>query len=104
MIATLDPLNPHFIYDAVRKVGTARGTDKQGRQWLLEFVERDNDDRMTVDITAPDGEKRKVRVSEDDFTFTDNTVRLSAMPQMVMFMHPVYVKKLRGFTRGNIPT
>jgi hypothetical protein len=45
-----------------------------------------------------------VTVSEDDFTFSDNAVRLSAVPQMQIFMHPVYLRKMRGFTRGNIPT
>lgn len=104
MIATLDPLHPHFIYDAKRKVGTARGSDKQGKEWLLEFRERHDDDRMTVAVIDPQGEEHQVTVSEEDFTFTDNTVRLAALPQMRIFMHPVYVKKLRGFTRGNIPT
>lgn len=104
MIATLDPLNPQFIYDAKRKVGTARGTDREGQPWMLEFHERHEDDRMTIVVTGPNRFEQRVTVSEDDFAFSDNTVRLSAVPQLVMFMHPVYVKKMRGFTRGNIPT
>lgn len=104
MIATLDPLNPHFIYDAVRKVATARATDKQGNAWILEFTARHDDDRMSLVVRGPEGYTRELTVGEDDFTFTDNTVRLAAVPQMTAFMHPVYVRKMRGFTRGNIPT
>lgn len=104
MNATLDPLNPQFMYDAKRKVGTGRGTDRQGNQWILEFRERHDDDRMTILITGPGGAEHRVTVSEDDFVFTDNAVRLSAVPEMHIFMHPVYLKKMRGFTRGNVPT
>jgi hypothetical protein len=104
MIATLDPLNPHFVYDAKRKVATAQATDKAGKRWLLEFRERFDDDRMRVAVIDPDGKEREVVVSEDDFVFSDNTVRLSAVPDLHVFMHPIYVKKMRGFTRGNIPT
>jgi hypothetical protein len=104
MNATLDPLNPQFMYDAKRKVGTGRGIDRQGSQWVLEFRERYDDDRMSVLVTGPNGEEHRVTVSEDDFVFTDNAVRLSAVPQMHVFMHPVYLKKMRGFTRGNVPT
>lgn len=104
MNAMLDPLNPQFMYDARRKVGTGRGTDRQGNQWVLEFTARGDDDRMAVTVTDPQGGKHRVTVSEEDFVFSDNTVRLSAVPQMHIFMHPVYLKKMRGFTRGNVPT
>src|SRR5689334_3104271 len=104
MIATLDPLNPDFIYDAKRKVGTARGRDKAGRTWTLEFRERFDDDRMRVGVITPDGKEKEIVVTEDDFVFSDNTVRLAGAPELHVFMHPVYVKKMRGFTRGNVPT
>ncbi len=104
MIATLDPLNPQFLYDAKRKVGTGRGTDRSGRTWTLEFRERFDDDRMRVGVIAPDGSDRELVVSEEDFVFSDNTVRLTGVPELHVFMHPVYLKKMRGFTRGNIPT
>jgi hypothetical protein len=104
MIATLDPLNPQFMYDAKRKVGTGRGKDGAGKEWIIEFLQRDDDDRMTVLVTGPGGIEKRAVVSEDDFTFSDNTVRLSAVPEMRVFMHPVYLRKMRGFTRGNVPT
>ncbi|MGB6053909.1 MAG: hypothetical protein WBG17_01585 [Burkholderiaceae bacterium] len=104
MIATLDPLNPQFIYDAIRKVGTGRATDKQGKAWKIEFHARDDQDRMTVQVHSPDGAMQEVVVSEEDFVFTDNTVRLKGVPELHAFMHPVYLKKMRGFTRGNVPT
>jgi hypothetical protein len=104
--ASLDALNPQFIYDAKRKVGTGRAMDKEGKQWLIEFHKRHDDDRMTIAVIGPgpDGAKRELTVAEEDFIFTDNTVRVAGVPQMVGFMHPVYLKKMRGFTRGNVPT
>jgi hypothetical protein len=104
MTANLDTLNPQFIYDAVRKVGTGRGTDKDGKSWLIEFHKRHDDDRMSIVVTAPDGETHDLVVSEQDFLFTDNTVSISGISKMRAFMHPVYLKKMRGFTRGNVPT
>jgi hypothetical protein len=104
MIATLDPLNPQFMYDAIRKVGTGHARDKDGKHWLIEFHKRHDDDRMSIVVQGPDGKKQELVVSEDDFVFTDNTVRVAGVPQMVGFMHPVYLKKMRGFTRGNVPT
>lgn len=104
--ASLDALNPQFIYDAKRKVGTGRAADCDGAQWLIEFFKRHDDDRMSIMVTGPgaNGAKHELTVSEDDFRFTDNTVRIAGVPEMVAFMHPVYLKKMRGFTRGNIPT
>jgi hypothetical protein len=104
MIATLDPLKPQFMYDAKRKVGTGRGKDADGKEWVLEFHDRDDEDRMTVVVIGPGGVEVRAVVTEDDFTFSDNAVRLSAVPQMRVFMHPVYLRKMRGFTRGNVPT
>src|SRR5678816_2671865 len=104
MIATLDPLNPQFLYDAVRKVGTGRAKGRAGDEWKIEFHQRHDDDRMSIVVTRPDGKTQDLLVSEEDFTFTDNTVRLAGVPEMVAFMHPVYLKKMRGFTRGNVPT
>ncbi|MGD9946530.1 MAG: hypothetical protein AB7L76_18100 [Burkholderiaceae bacterium] len=104
MIATLDPLNPQFMYDARRKVGTGRATDKDGGAWIIEFHGRDAEDRMTIRVAAPDGKLTELLVSEDDFAFSDNTVQIAGVPGLRGFMHPVYLKKMRGFTRGNVPT
>ena len=104
MSALLDTLNPQFIYDAVRKVGTGRGMDKSGKPWLIEFHKRHEDDRMSIVVQGPDGIKYDLVVTEQDFVFTDNTVSVAGVPQMRAFMHPVYLKKMRGFTRGNVPT
>jgi hypothetical protein len=104
MIGTFDPLNPQFMYDAVRKVGTGRAFDKEGKQWMIEFHGRHDDDRMDIVVKAPDGAQQKLVVAEEDFSFTDNTVSIAGVPQMRAFMHPVYLKKMRGFTRGNVPT
>jgi hypothetical protein len=104
MNTTLDPLNPQFMYDAKRKVGTGRGKDVDGNDWVLEFHERHDDDRMTIVVVGPGGFEQRVTASEDDFAWGDNAVRLAPVPQMRLFMHPVYLKKMRGFTRGNVPT
>jgi len=103
MNTLLDPLNPDFIYDAVRKVGTARAMDKAGGKWVLEFLDRLDDDSMAIELTGP-GLSKKMIVQEQDFHFTDNTFTLKPLPALQAFMHPVYVKKMRGFVRGNIPT
>jgi hypothetical protein len=104
MIATLDPLNPQFMYDAVRKVGTGRAKGRDGDEWMIEFHGRDSDDRMSIVVFGPDGKRQELQVAEEDFTFTDNTVCIAGVPAMRGFMHPVYLKKMRGFTRGNVPT
>jgi hypothetical protein len=104
MSATLDPLNPQFLYDAKRKIGIGYATDKTGRTWILEFRQRFDDDRMRVAVIAPDGKAQEVIASEDDFLFGDNTVKMSLVPELHGFMHPIYLRKMRGFTRGNIPT
>jgi len=104
MIATLDPLNPQFMYDAIRKVGTGRARTREGAEWKIEFHHRDGEDRMSIVVFAPDGTTQELRVAEEDFTFTDNTVRIAGVPVFRGFMHPVYLKKMRGFTRGNVPT
>jgi hypothetical protein len=104
MTANLDTLNPQFIYDAVRKVGTGRGVDTDGNAWVIEFHKRHDDDRMSIVVMAPGGKKQELVVAEQDFLFTDNTVSISGVPEMRAFMHPVYLKKMRGFTRGNVPT
>jgi hypothetical protein len=104
MNATLDPMNPQFIYDAIRKVGTGRATDKAGNEWVVEFRDRHDDDRMSIFIMGPNGYANALTVGEEDFVFTDNTFRVAGAPELVGFMHPVYLRKMRGFTRGNIPT
>jgi hypothetical protein len=93
-----------FIYDAIRKIGVGRGTDADGRAWTIEFHARHADDTMAVVVRDPDGGARSLTVSEDDFTFGDGTVALRGLPGVTLRMDPIYVKKLRGFTRGNIPT
>lgn len=102
--AALDPMNPQFIYDAIRKVGTGRATDKEGGAWLIEFHKRHDDDRMSIVVKGPDGATHDLVVAEEDFIFTDNTVSVAGVAKMRAFMHPVYLKKMRGFTRGNMPT
>lgn len=102
--AELDTLNPQFIYDAVRKVGTGRARDTNDKEWLIEFHGRRDDDSMDVQVILPDGKVQKLLVTEDDFVFTDNKVRIKGVDGFVGFMHPVYLRKMRGFTRGNVPT
>lgn len=102
--AALDPLNPQFIYDAIRKVGTGRAKDVDGGEWLIEFHQRHDDDRMSIVVKDPKGATRELVVAETDFNFTDNTVGIAGIEGMRVFMHPVYLKKMRGFTRGNMPT
>lgn len=102
--AELDTLNPQFMYDAVRKVGTGRATDIGGQAWLIEFTARHADDRMDIQVHRPEGEIQRLSVSEDEFIFSDNKVRIKGVDGFEGFMHPVYLRKMRGFTRGNVPT
>jgi len=102
--AVLDTLHPQFIYDAVRKVGTGLARDQAGKTWTIEFHARDEADRMSVAVLGPDGARRELTVTEEDFLFTDNTVGIRGVEGFRGFMHPVYLRKMRGFTRGNIPT
>ena|SRR5690625_897338 len=101
--AVLDTLNPQFIYDAIRKVGTGRGKSAEGHEIVIEFLARHGDDSMDIKVEGPDISK-KLTVKEDDFQFSDNKVSLQGLDGVVMFMHPVYLKKMQGFTRGNVPT
>ncbi len=104
MTSADDLAHVEFIYDAIRKVGVAQGTDAADGRWRLEFVARHADDSMSVVISPPGRESQEVTLVEDDFQFTDNTVTLNGVVGATFFMNPIYVKKLRGFTRGNIPT
>ena len=103
-MANQDLSHVDFIYDAIRKVGIAQGTDAGDGRWMLEFVARHADDSMSVVVSPPGGKKQEMTLGEDDFRFTDNTVTVGGVAGATFFMNPVYVKKLRGFTRGNIPT
>jgi hypothetical protein len=98
------PGSTDFMYDALRKVAVARGTDGAGQAWTLEFRARHDDDSMTVVVRAPDGTERTLTLTDDDFVFRDGDVCLRHLPETVLTMPPLYMKKLRGFTRGNIPT
>jgi hypothetical protein len=96
---------PEFIYDAIRKIGIGRGVAVDGRTWTIEFHTRHADDSMDVIIRDPDGGARSLTLLEDDFAFGgDGTVSLRASPAVTLRMDPIYMKKLCGFTRGNIPT
>lgn len=95
---------PEFIYDAIRKVAVAGGTSSDGRTWKIEFHKRNPDDSLAIVVLDPAGGGRSFTVTEDDFAFTDDTVALRCLPNVTLRMQPIYVKKLRGFTRGNIPT
>ena len=98
------PAPAEFIYDALRKVAVARGTDGAGQAWTLEFRARHDDDSMTVVVREPSGKERTLTLTDDDFVFGDGRVCLRPMPDSSLTMQPLYMKKLRGFTRGNIPT
>jgi hypothetical protein len=95
---------PEFIYDAIRKVAVARAVGPGGAAWTLEFHERHADDSMTLVIVAPDGTSRRLVATEDDFGFIEDGVTLRALSGLTLRMTPIYLRKLRGFTRGNIPT
>jgi hypothetical protein len=98
------PVSAEFIYDALRKVAVARGTDSAGQAWTLEFRARHDDDSMTVVVREPGGKTRTLTVTDEDFVFGDGRVSLRPVPETTLTMQPLYMKKLRGFTRGNIPT
>jgi hypothetical protein len=98
------PASAEFIYDALRKVAVARGTDGAGQAWTLEFRARHEDDSMTVVVREPGGKERTLTLSDDDFVFEDGRVALRPLADTTLTMQPLYMKKLRGFTRGNIPT
>lgn len=90
-----------FIYDALRKVAVAHGTAGDGETWVLEIRSRHDDDSMTVVLRDPKGGERAMTLTDDDFTFGDASVSVAGT---TLSMPPLYMKKLRGFTRGNIPT
>lgn len=92
------------MYDAVWKIASGRGTDAEGQTWTLEFRERRADDSMAVVLRDPAGGVEALTLTEDDFAFTEETVTLRPRPAVTLRMPPVYLKKLRGFTRGNTPT
>jgi hypothetical protein len=98
------PVSAEFIYDAHRKVAVACGTDGAGQAWTLEFRARHDDDSMTVVVREPGGKTRTLTVTDEDFVFGDGRVALRPVPETTLTMQPLYMKKLRGFTRGNIPT
>lgn len=95
---------PQFIYDALRKIAVARGVARDGAEWTLEFHARHDDDSMSLVILAPDGTRQRITATEDDFSFGDDAVVLRGPTALTLQMTPIYLKKLRGFTRGNIPT
>ena len=95
---------PAFTYDALRKVAVARGIAGDGGAWTIEFLDRTADDSMRIVVHEPSGTGRPLMATEDDFVFGDETVTLRALPDVTLRMPTLYLKKLRGFTRGNIPT
>ncbi len=90
-----------FIYDALRKVAVAHGTAADGQTWMLEIRSRHDDDSMTVVLRDPKGRERTLTLTDADFAFGDDSVSVAGTS---LSMAPLYMKKLRGFTRGNIPT
>jgi hypothetical protein len=98
------PASAEFIYDALRKVAVARGADRTGQPWMLEFRARHEDDSMTVVVREPGGTEQTLTLTDEDFVFGDGEVCLRPLPETILTMQPLYMKKLRGFTRGNIPT
>jgi hypothetical protein len=90
-----------FIYDALRKVAVAHGTAADGQTWILEIRSRQDDDSMTVVLRDPKGSARALTLTDADFTFGEGSVSVAGT---TLSMTPLYMKKLRGFTRGNIPT
>ncbi len=95
---------PAFTYDAIRKVAVARGTAGDGSSWTIEFLDRMADDSMRIVVHEPSGIDRPLTATEDDFVFEGETVTLRGLPDVALRMPTLYLKKLRGFTRGNIPT
>jgi len=98
------PATTEFIYDALRKVAVARGTAADGQAWILEIRSRHDDDSMTVVLRDPKGGERTLTLTDADFIFGESSVSLRPLPEIALQMTPLYMKKLRGFTRGNIPT
>jgi acetylornithine deacetylase/succinyl-diaminopimelate desuccinylase-like protein len=72
------PASAEFIYDALRKVAVARGTDGAGQAWTLEFRARHDDDSMTVVVREPGGKERTLTLTDEDFVFGDDRVSLRA--------------------------
>lgn len=101
MSAVAPPATTEFMYDALRKVAIARGTAADGQAWIVEIRSRHDDDSMTVVLRDPKGGERTLTLTDADFTFGESSVSL---PGIALHMTPLYMKKLRGFTRGNIPT
>jgi hypothetical protein len=90
-----------FLYDALRKVAVAHGTAADGQTWIIEIRSRHDDDSMTVVLRDPKGGEGTLTLTEADFVFGESSVTVAGT---TLSMTPLYMKKLRGFTRGNIPT
>ena len=90
-----------FIYDALRKVAVAHGSTADGHTWVIEIRSRHDDDSMTVVLRDAKGSERTLTLTDADFAFGDASVSVAGL---TLSMTPLYMKKLRGFTRGNIPT
>ena len=95
------PPATQFIYDALRKVAVAHGIAADGQTWVIEIRSRHDDDSMTVVLRDPTGRERTLTLTDADFSFGDGSVSVAGT---TLSMTPLYMKKLRGFTRGNIPT
>lgn len=93
-----------FIYDARRKVATLRGQSRDGgAEIVIELVERHDDDSHTARLFTEADAGFMFRLTEDDIAFTDSSVRLR-LPETEIYLDPVYVRKFKAFTRGNVPT
>lgn len=93
-----------FIYDASVGVGVVRGGDRTGRvRHHLEIVERTEEDAHVI-VVRTDGESGlRFTVTEDDVEYTDTTIRVR-VPVLEFHVGPVYVRKVKAFLRGNVPT
>jgi len=93
-----------FVYDALRKVGVARARDRAGRPWVLEFVEHRADDSRVAVVHAPDGTTRTLTLTDEDVRVAGEAVSVRGLDGVELTMPELYARKLRGFTRGNVPT
>lgn len=91
-----------FMYDARRKVATLRGHNRTtGEPLVIELIERRDDDSHTARLGGEDGTVFHLR--EQDLTFTASSVQIRE-PAVELYLDPVYLRKFRAFTRGNVPT
>jgi hypothetical protein len=93
-----------FIYDADQRVGRLVASDRSGQSRIvLELLSREDDDSYVATVRTDGENEFKLLLNDEHFVYRDNVVELH-LPMIELAMDPVYVRKVKAFMRGNVPT